>query len=62
MLLLQGIVGHRYLLSFDQGWSNVSFAKGDKKGSIKAPITSIWRIKPTLITAATQTLQGHFTL
>ena len=34
-LLLQGIAGQR-LLSIGKGWSGVTYAKGDKKGSIEA--------------------------
>ena len=41
LLLLQGIVGWHYLLSFRKGWSSVPYAKGDKKGSIEAPFLSI---------------------
>ena len=49
-LLLQGIVGLRYLLCFD--CSNAPYAKGDKKGSTEAPSLSIGRIGPALIVAA----------
>ena len=31
LLLLQGIVGWHYLLSFCKGWSSVPYTKGDKK-------------------------------
>ena len=39
--LPQGIVRQHYLLSFRKGWSSVPYAKGDKKGSIEAPVLSI---------------------
>ncbi len=35
MLLPQRIVGQNNLLSFCKGWSGVSYAKGDMKGSIE---------------------------
>ncbi len=35
MLLLQGIVGQNYPLSFRKGWASVPYAKRDKKGSIE---------------------------
>ena len=57
MLLPQGIVGLRYLLSFH--WSNAPYAKGDKKASIEAPSLSTWRIGPALIMAADEILPGH---
>ena len=41
MLLLQGIVGQLYLLSFRKGWSSVPYAKGDKNRSIEAPFLNI---------------------
>ena len=41
LLLLQGIVGQLYLLSFRKGWSSVPYAKGDKNRSIEAPFLNI---------------------
>ena len=55
-LLLQGIVGRHYLLSFRKGWSSAPYAKGDMKGSIEAPFLSIMRIQPALIMTATYKL------
>lgn len=37
MLLPQGIVGQHYLLSTGEGWSSVSSAAGDERGSPEAP-------------------------
>ncbi len=41
VLLPQRIMGWNNLLSFCQGWSGVSYAKGDTKGSIEPPFLSI---------------------
>ena len=41
LLLLQGIVRRYYTLSFRKGWSSVSYAEGDTKGSTEAPFLSI---------------------
>lgn len=40
MLLLQGIMGQN-LLPFPKEWSNVSYTKGNMKGSTEAPFLSL---------------------
>lgn len=49
----KGIVVQHCCVSFPKGWSSVSYAKWDKKGSIEAPFLSIRRIQPALTLAAT---------